>query len=316
MMDNTMLLKLIAFESLGVRSQATYIQTNNALIFIDPSAALAPRRYGLPPHKIEALRLLEVFRDINSFIQDSEHIIITHYHYDHHDPGVFVDVNLYKDKVFLIKDPQNNINFSQKIRANRFLNIIKDKSKDIKVIDGKIINFGETQLVFSQPLPHGESNKLGYVISLCIKDKDYAVLFTSDIEGGPLKEHLQIIKMCSPRIAIIDGPPTYLLDYKYSRESFKRSLNFLKSFSEIPDLEIIILDHHICRELNYLNKINKIIEEFNVIGKRILNAANFMGVDTQFLEALRKELYNKEPVNGIDILKSYKKIYIEGMGEE
>ena len=113
-----MLLKLIAFESLGVRSQATYIQTKNALIFIDPSAALAPRRYGLPPHKIEALRLLEVFRDINSFIQDSEYIIITHYHYDHHDPGVFVDVNLYKDKVFLVEDPQNNINLSHKIRAN------------------------------------------------------------------------------------------------------------------------------------------------------------------------------------------------------
>ncbi|MEM1608517.1 MAG: hypothetical protein QXG81_04510, partial [Ignisphaera sp.] len=61
-------LNLIGFESLGVRSQATFIQVKNANIFIDPSAALAPRRYGLPPHRLEAKRLLEIFDKIQDYL--------------------------------------------------------------------------------------------------------------------------------------------------------------------------------------------------------------------------------------------------------
>ncbi len=303
-MGKSMILKLIAFESLGVRSQATYIQTSDTSIFIDPSAALAPRRYNLPPHKIEALRLLEMFENINSLIQDSEYIVITHYHYDHHDPGRFIDVDNYKGKIFLLKDPKQYINFSQKVRANRFLNLIKSRCKDIKIIDGKTISIGKTRLTFSRPLPHGESTRLGYVLSLCVSDEDYTVLFTSDIEGGPAEEHMQLLKICSPKIAIIDGPPTYLLHHSYSMASFERSLQFLKLFLQMPELEIVILDHHICRELNYLNKILEVVKEFNKTGKKIINAAEFIGVEAQFLEAQRKELYSREPSSGIEILRS------------
>lgn len=298
-----MLLKLIAFESLGVRSQATYIQTSDTSIFIDPSAALAPRRYNLPPHKIEALKLLEVFEKINSFIQDSEYIVITHYHYDHHDPGRFMDIDSYRGKIFLLKDPSQYINFSQKIRANRFLNLIKSRCRDIKIADGRIINIGKTQLIFSHPLPHGENTRLGYVLSLCISDEDYMILFTSDIEGGPTEEHIQLLKICSPRIAIIDGPPTYLLHHSYSKVSFERSLHFLKLFLKIQRLETVILDHHICRELNYLDKITEVVKEFNKVGKKLINAAEFIGVKAQFLEAQRKELYDREPSSGIEILR-------------
>ncbi|MDW8085193.1 MAG: hypothetical protein RMI45_03005 [Ignisphaera sp.] len=310
-----MLLKLIAFESLGVRSQATYVQTSDASVIIDPSAALAPRRYNLPPHRIEALRLLELFENIDSLIKDSEYIVITHYHYDHHDPGRFIDADNYTGKRFLIKDPQQYINFSQKVRANRFLSIVRSKSRDIKVVDGRTINIGRTQLQFSHPLPHGENQKLGYVLSLCIRDEDYAVLLTSDIEGGPSEEHLQLLKICSPRIAIIDGPPTYLLNYTYSTTGFEKSLQFLKTFSKITTLETIVLDHHICRELGYLDKILEAVQELTRAGKKIYNAAEFMNVKAQFLEAQRRELYNREPVSGIEILRANTKTSIKELGD-
>ena len=47
----------IASDSLGVRSMATYVETKDCKILIDPSAALGPKRYGLPPHnkELEAL---------------------------------------------------------------------------------------------------------------------------------------------------------------------------------------------------------------------------------------------------------------------
>lgn len=311
-----MLVRLVAFESLGVRSQATYIQTSDAIVFIDPSAALAPRRYGLPPHRLEALKLLEVFENINSLIRDSEYIIITHYHYDHHDPGRFMNIEAYTGKIFLIKDPKHYINFSQKIRASRFLNVIGSRSRSVRVVDGETIVIGRTKIVFSQPLPHGENSGLGYVLSVCIEDEDYPVLFTSDIEGGPLEEHLQLLRMCSPRIAIIDGPPTYLLNHAYSITSFEKSLQFLKEFVKIASLETIILDHHICRELNYSTKIREAVQEVIRAGKRIHNAAEFMNAETQFLEAQRRELYEREPVSGVEILKASIRGGAEELGGE
>jgi len=43
----------LSFDSLGARSMATYVETRDVKIFIDPGVSLAPSRYGLPPHEVE-----------------------------------------------------------------------------------------------------------------------------------------------------------------------------------------------------------------------------------------------------------------------
>ncbi|HIH73196.1 MAG TPA: hypothetical protein HA300_07595, partial [Thermococcaceae archaeon] len=43
----------LASESLGVRSLATFLEIGKVGILIDPGAALGPKRYSLPPAKIE-----------------------------------------------------------------------------------------------------------------------------------------------------------------------------------------------------------------------------------------------------------------------
>jgi len=43
----------LAFESLGVRSSSIAVETDDVRIVIDPAVALAPTRFGLPPHPIE-----------------------------------------------------------------------------------------------------------------------------------------------------------------------------------------------------------------------------------------------------------------------
>lgn len=304
MSDNSMNLYLVAFESMGVRSQATFIQTKSTTIFIDPSAALAPRRFGLPPHVSEVKRLLDVFDKITDFVKDSEIIIITHYHYDHHDPGRFLDPEIYKGKTIYIKDPENNINVSQRIRASTFLKIISDKTRNIVVADGKCIKIEETTICFSHPLPHGEENKLGYVISVCIEDNDTSFLYTSDIEGGSSRNHKSLTNFCKANIAIVDGPPTYLLGYKYSFTGFKTSLEFLNNLIQLKQLEHIVLDHHVCRDLDYMNKIIDIITESRNKNKKIATAAQFMGLEPMFLEARRKELFDLDPTNGLNLLIS------------
>ncbi len=50
----------LASETLGVRSMAIAVKTADCTIIVDPSIALAPKRYGLEPHKIELDRQKEL----------------------------------------------------------------------------------------------------------------------------------------------------------------------------------------------------------------------------------------------------------------
>jgi predicted metallo-beta-lactamase superfamily hydrolase len=43
----------VAFESMGVRSMATYVETSDLRIFIDPGVSVSPDRYSMPPHTVE-----------------------------------------------------------------------------------------------------------------------------------------------------------------------------------------------------------------------------------------------------------------------
>lgn len=297
-------IKFIAFESLGVRSQATFVQTKDANIFIDPSAALAPRRFGFPPHILEVEKLLDIYSRIENLLRDSDILIFTHYHYDHHDPGKFLDPELYRDKIVFLKDPHNNINISQRVRASRFLKILRGKAKDIRIADGGKEILSKTVVKFSNPLPHGESYRLGYVIGACIDEGEDVLMYTSDIEGGPKEAHRELLNFCKARIAVLDGPPTYLVGYRYSIESLRSSIDFLSKLIEVETIEIVIIDHHLCRDLGYVEKLGELIKKAKSMGVQIKTAAEFMGLEPLFLEAMRKELYIRRHENGLKLLKS------------
>ncbi len=108
----------LSFDSLGVRSMATYVETDDLKILIDPAVALGPKRYGLPPHPLEIKRMHETWDDVRKYAAKSDVLIITNYHYDHHNPD---EPDLYKDKIVYLKDPLRNINRSQSARASYFL---------------------------------------------------------------------------------------------------------------------------------------------------------------------------------------------------
>jgi len=293
---------MVAFESMGVRSMATIVVTKDVSVFIDPSAALAPKRYGLPPHRIEAERLLEVFSEIEERLRDCDIVVVTHYHYDHHDPGRFLDLSVFRGKRMFVKDFENNINFSQRRRAYRFLNAIKNVCSDITVGDGRSIAVGRTRIMFSEPVPHGDNARLGYIIEVCIDDGYERILFTSDIEGAPLEKHLAFFHVCRPNIAIVDGPPTYLLGSRYSVNYLEKCLRNLMKMIEMPWLETVVLDHHSARELDFANKLKPLYDKAKELGKSVLLASEYMGVETMLLEARRRELFHENPEDGLKIL--------------
>ncbi len=274
----------ISFDSMGVRSMATVVVTGDAKIFIDPSAALAPMRYGLPPHQLELEALDRSVSRIESELADTDIVVVTHYHYDHHDPGFKIPVELYSSKLVLVKDPTKNINISQKIRASRFLRKLRDVYAEIRVADGQVVHYGGTKIIFSNPVPHGNSVKLGYVLMLRVEDGGDVVSYSSDVEG-PLTEYA-VEFMCGSRVAVVDGPPTYLVGRAYSQDDIERARRNLIALSGC--VKVLVVDHHLVRDINYLSLFKEVAR---ASGNTPITAAELSGSSPNLLEARRRELY-------------------------
>ena len=195
----------IASESLGVRSMAMLVKTADCKILIDPSVALGPKRFGLPPHRLEQDRLAELWKDVLASAKDADVMTISHYHYDHHDPE---QPGIFRGKTLLVKHPTENINMSQKERASKFLKAIDGLPSAVEHADGKIFEFGNTTLEFSRAVPHGTNTRLGYVVELAIREGEQTFLHTSDVQGPSLDEQLDFILQSQPGVVACDGPMT------------------------------------------------------------------------------------------------------------
>jgi predicted metallo-beta-lactamase superfamily hydrolase len=304
-----MIIEPLAFESLGVRSQATFIETKDVRILIDPAVSLSPRRYGLPPHQKEVDKLTELAKIITERAKLADIIIITQYHYDHHDPGYIIPKDIYRNKRVFIKDPKNMINNSQKrIRAPKFLNSIKGLPSSIETAEGKKIEIGSTKIFFSNAVPHGADERLGYVVQVCIKDGDQTLLVTSDIEGAPREMHVKFTEETKPNTIIIDGPLSYLLGYALKQEDLDKSIDNLEHIVK-EGLETMIVDHHVLRDINYKTVLSRVYEIAKTVNARVITAAEYINKQPEILEARRKELFKEEnkpariPRNLSEILK-------------
>ncbi len=290
-------IKLLAFDSFGVRSMSTFIQTRDVLIHIDPAVSLAPQRYKLPPHRREVERLLECAREIEKHARDAEIIIVTHYHYDHHDPGKLIPIEIYRNKIVYIKDPQNKINRSQMQRASRFLSLVKQVAKEIKIAEGSVITIGRTTIKISQAVPHGVNDRLGYVVEVSIHDGEMKILYTSDVEGPPLEEQVKYILEEKPDIVILDGPMTYMLGFRYSKKALEASIQNIKKIIDIG-VKTIVIDHHFMRDIKYRERLGDVYKYAEERGVKVMCAAEFMNRPIEMLEALRDKLYQEENAPG------------------
>ena len=279
----------VAFDSLGVRSMATFVETSDLKILIDPAAALGPVRYGLPPHPLEWLALKEAVAEIENKAKAADVLIVTHYHYDHYDP---TKPEIYRGKTVFIKHPVLNINKSQTERAALFLQAIRGKPGKLENADGNCFQMGNTRIAFSEPACHGADAKLGYVAQVSIGDGDEKFLFSSDVEGYPLFNQIRFVLDEKPNIIFADGPMTYMLGYRYSYTDLRVSLTNLTQIICGGWLKTLVLDHHLLRDLNYKQKIIPLYEAAQKQGVKVTTAAEFKGLKVEMLEALRKELYS------------------------
>jgi predicted metallo-beta-lactamase superfamily hydrolase len=298
------LVQPIAFESLGVRSMCTYIETPDVKILLDAGVSLGPNRYGLPPHPREYAALKIRREEIVRFAERSDVVTVSHYHFDHHTPSYTdwaynwcsaeIAEKIYGGKIILAKNFRDHVNFSQRRRGWLFAKTSGVRASRLEIADEREFSFGETLVSFSKPVFHGpEESDLGWVIMVSVRYKSECIFFAPDVQGPMSEETLSIIVESRPQLAIIGGPPTYLADFRMKMEDIDAAINNLKVI--VKHIPIVILDHHILRDENWKEVAKPIVSYASSVKHRVLTAADFLGEENQFLEALRKKLYSKEP---------------------
>ncbi len=273
----------LASDSLGVRSMATYVETDDCKILIDPSAALGPKRYGLPPHQREQETLFRTKTTIGECAKKCDVLTISHYHYDHYDPNeVF-----YAGKKVFAKDISTHINKSQQKRGSEFKDAIGHTCELISS-DDSTLKIGKTELSFSPPFFHGPENvRLGYVIMTTIDDGAKRLLHASDVQGPVTTSAKEYILDQKPDILIIDGPPTIFLGWKFSKQHLQDASDNLKEILTTLWCDVI-LDHHLLRDLKYTEVFPM---PYRVGKERVKTFAEYLGKENNTLEAHRKDLW-------------------------
>ncbi len=280
--------KPLAFESFGVRSMATFVETDDLAVLIDPGVSLAPIRYGLPPHPVEEQRMADCWEEIKAHATMSDVLIVTHYHYDHHDP---YEPALYEGKIVYLKHPEEQINRSQRGRAAFFLEQLADLPKTIEIADENEFKCGSTTIRFSPAVFHGTNAKLGYVVEVSISCSGEKLVFTSDVEGPAVADQATFILQEEPDILILDGPMTYMLGFRYSQQNLARSIENINRVIMETSVRDILIEHHFMRDLNYKERIAEVYACAATENVTITNAAEYLGREVDMLEARRKELY-------------------------
>jgi predicted metallo-beta-lactamase superfamily hydrolase len=92
---------------------------------------------------------------------------------------------------------------------------------------------------------------------------------------------------------MIGGPPLYLSGFKVDEKLIQKGLENLKKIVEV--IPCTILEHHILRDEKWRQKTESVFEKAAEAGNKVLTAAEFLGKDNRFLEALRRNLYISSP---------------------
>lgn len=268
---------------------ATHVQTEDVNIVIDPAVALAPKRFGLPPHTVEERTKDEIWARVRERALEADVLIVSHYHYDHLEPR---EPEVYEGKRVLIKHPRRMINPSQKARAASFIRSIKGRADEIEYADNRVYKFGGTEIAFSKPVPHGSTATRGYVVETAIRSSETFV-HTSDVQGPLLKEQVEFIISERPEMLFVDGPSTYRDSQLEQVELRKANENLVRIIGE-ADVRRLVVDHHLTRDMEYRQHIEPVLEAGEEMGVAVLIAAEYLDVEPNLLEARRKELYGKE----------------------
>jgi predicted metallo-beta-lactamase superfamily hydrolase len=297
----------LAAESLGVRSMCTFVETPDTGVLLDAGVSLCPNRFGLPPHSMEFKAIEESRKRIAQAAEKAEIVTVSHYHFDHHTPSyedwlsqwteaTETARQVYDGKIVLMKNPKEQINYSQRHRAWMFQKTGGKYAQKLEVADGKTFLLGKTTIRFSEPVFHGPENSfLGWVLMTTIEYQGEKFMFAPDIQGPISARTLEIILQEKPNMILLGGPPTYLVGFKVDEKQVQIGLTNLREI--VKHVETTILEHHVLRDENWNEKATDVFYEAFESRHTVLTAAQFLGKPNGFLEARRRKLFAECPTS-------------------
>jgi len=295
----------LAFESLGVRGMAMFVETDDVKLVVDPGSALGPR-FNLYPHEREYVALSRTRQAIIEAARRADVLTISHYHFDHYVPN-FEDwiwtwsspeiaAEIYSGKLILAKDISRNINVNQRKRGYMFHKFNVDRAKEIRVADGQKFKFGDTTLEFSKPVYHGsEDSALGYVLMLEVRTPGCRLLHAPDVQGPMCEETLRLMLAQKLDAVVMGGPPIYLEGFKVESTDLAAAQKNLGALAK--HVPLLVVDHHLLRSLDYPQYLRPAMQAAEKAGNRLLTVAELVNQEPQLLEARRRELHEQGPMD-------------------
>jgi len=284
-----MQIEILGTESLGVRGLCCVVMSKGRKVVIDPGVALGFRRHGLLPHPVQVAASERTRRLIARALEDATDIVISHYHGDH---IPLVNANPYqlsvKQVVKLCQRPHfwakgtKDISYNQAHRAKA---LAESLGRILPVAEGT----SEGLLTFSLPVPHGErGGRSGNVMMTRLEEDGEVFVHASDIQMLNDTAIRQILAW-QPNIVLASGPPIYLpsLTLEEQEDALHRTLRLAKR------VDTLILDHHLMRSKKGEQWLNHVS---SLTGRKVVCAADFMGLRRNLLEAERVLWYKRLPV--------------------
>ncbi|MCC6020853.1 MAG: hypothetical protein LM577_05745, partial [Thermoproteaceae archaeon] len=250
----------------------------------------------LRPHPREVQRAKELRGVMLRLAEGADIVTVSHYHRDHFTPWypsayMATDSETYKSvyggRRVLAKSPAG-LNWSQRTRFRGLLRALGGMA-EIVYADGGSWTFGGTRIIASQPLWHGPAgSRTGRVLGFFIRDGEEGLAFLPDVEGPVEPEPVAFVREHRPTIVIVGGPPTYL-GWDASRAA--------SMLAEIVRLgpHTLVLAHHLLRDPAWREGVAPVIELAERLGVRVTTYAGLAGRREEPLEAMRRELYAREP---------------------
>jgi predicted metallo-beta-lactamase superfamily hydrolase len=275
----------LAADSMGSRSMATFVETRDGKITIDPGAGIAPLRFGLSPHSLEQWQLKQHLDRIRLFTESSQAVVITSYHPDHF---FAARPEWMKGKVLFLKNPNQKTTPVERKSAFHFLKTAKTYASQIHFADGRAFSMGATQIRFSPSCFNGQN----YFIETSIHSDDESFLFSSCAAGPVSEEAAAFLLDARAETLYLDGPVTYLQkeagEWTDVHERMRRVARETRAVT-------ILLDHHSLRDLQWKSRLEPFFRFGAENGVTIRTAAEYRGEENTPLEARRNLLHRDGP---------------------
>lgn len=303
-------INILGTESLGVRGLSCVIKSGSRKIIIDPGLALGYIKHGQLPHPCQIYVGERVRLNIINALNDATDVIFSHFHGDH---IPLRNANPYQLALSSLPDQCHSLRTWFK-SPDEFGEKMKQRALDLRtyfsILPQNAEGKNDGPISFSPAMPHGERHsRQGSVLMTRVDLGDKVFVHASDIQMLDA-ETIDFIIAWKPDIVLAAGPPLYL----ETLTEQQRSTAWVNSLKLSGNVEVLILDHHLLRDLQGIKWLKALS---SASGRQIYCAADFMRKQRLLLEARRSELYDSIPVpkewhekyaNGTVDTKSFSKL--------